>query len=83
MTEVLSLLSFIYKLSYKVKILISTLKSIWNEMKNDDNKRKGYFKWLNDLIGCEQGIGESNEIDEFELFVVEMFPKEQLHSISL
>lgn len=29
-TEVLNLLGFIYKLSYKVKIYISTLKSIWN-----------------------------------------------------
>lgn len=29
-TEVLNLLGFIYKLSYKVKIYISTLKNIWN-----------------------------------------------------
>lgn len=34
-SEVLSLLGFIYKLSYKVKILISTLKGIWNEMKDN------------------------------------------------
>jgi hypothetical protein len=29
-TEVLNLLGFIYKLSYKVKVYISTLKGIWN-----------------------------------------------------
>ena len=32
-TEVLNLLGFIYKLSYKVKIYILTLKNIWNELK--------------------------------------------------
>ena len=31
-TEVLNLLGFIYKLSYKVKIYISTLRAIWQEM---------------------------------------------------
>ena len=62
-TEVLSLLGFIYKLSYKVRILISTLKGIWTEMKSDENKKKWYYKWVNELIGCEQGIGESNELD--------------------
>jgi hypothetical protein len=29
-TEVLNLLGFIYKLSYKVKVYIATLKGIWN-----------------------------------------------------
>ena len=33
-TEVLSLLGFIYKLSYKVKILVGTLRGIWQEMKD-------------------------------------------------
>jgi hypothetical protein len=51
-TEVLNLLGFIYKLSYKVKILIGTLKGIWNEMKNDHNSKKCYYRWVNELIGC-------------------------------
>jgi hypothetical protein len=31
-------------------------------MKNDENSKKCYYKWVNELIGCEQGIGESNEL---------------------
>lgn len=54
----LNLLGFIYKLSSKVKILISTLKSIWNELKENAVKRQEYTKWVNEFIGCEQGIGE-------------------------
>jgi hypothetical protein len=34
-SEVLGLMGFIYKLSYKVKVLISTLRGIWNEMRDN------------------------------------------------
>jgi hypothetical protein len=33
-SEVLSLLAFIYKLSYKVKVYVATLRGIWNELKD-------------------------------------------------
>ena len=82
-TEVLSLLGFIYKLSYKVKIVVSTLWDIWHAMKDNLEKKKEYYKWVNGLIGCEQGIGESSELDEFENFVVELFPKDHLDLITL
>jgi hypothetical protein len=46
-TEVLSLLGFIYKLSYKVKIYVSTLRSIWNELRLQEEKKREYYKWVN------------------------------------
>jgi SOS response regulatory protein OraA/RecX len=44
---VTEVLGFIYKLSYKVKVYISTLKGIWNELKEDEAKRREYYKWVN------------------------------------
>ena len=34
-------------------------------MNEDETKRKVYYRWVNELIGCEQGIGEYNEIEAF------------------
>lgn len=39
-------------MSYKVKILVSTLRGIWTEMKDDEKSKKEYYKWVNGLIGC-------------------------------
>lgn len=46
-SEVLSLLGFIYKLSYKVKVYVATLRGIWGELREDEAKRREYYKWVN------------------------------------
>ena len=80
-TEVLNLLGFIYKLSYKVKIFVATLRAIWGEMRDSEDGRRQYFKWVNEFMSCEQGIGEYSELEEFECFVKELFPREQLRAM--
>lgn len=39
-TEVLSLLGFVYKLSYKVRILVGTLRGIWQELRGEEGSRQ-------------------------------------------
>ena len=54
--EVLAFLLSIFKLSSKFKITITLIKNIFEEIQNIEELKKQYFKWVQELLKCDQSI---------------------------